>query len=158
MSTIEVATFAKVGERFVPIEQFEGALDDPEYFEGAIEFYVDGQMISSITYWDDVNYLWDFLVQGVEKLADRQAWDTCWPSQPIRLAFMPVPMNDLVRIERTGTSDPDARVLVERTELMKALLSGAAEFFDVYDRLGGSNWAVEAQKSIGGLRTKVDLF
>jgi hypothetical protein len=156
LRTIEVATFAKVGERFVPIGQFQGPIDDPEHFEGAIELYIEGQMVSSMPYWDDVNYLWDFLVQGVEKLARGEEWSTNWPDQPIRLKFQPLPTNDLVRVERTGTSDPDIRVFVEKVDLMKALLSGASEFFGVYGRLGDADWAAEVQRAIDDLQTSLD--
>jgi len=156
LSTIEIASYAKVGEQFIPIADFKGPVDDPEYFEGAIEFYIDGQMISSIPYWDDVNYLWDFLVGGVEKLARSEEWSTFWPDQPIRLSFTPLPMNDLVRVERTGSSDPDVQALANRPALMAMLLVGAAEFVEVYGRFANEDWVSEVQKKIRELQTELD--
>lgn len=100
LATIEVATFAKVGGRFIPIRQLEGPV-------------------------------------------------------AIRLAFAPVPMNDLVRVERTGTSDPDVRVLVGKSELLRALLAGADEFFEVYGKVGDPDLGAEVRTSIGGLQSRL---
>jgi hypothetical protein len=154
LAVVEGASFAKIGESFVPIGRFDGPVEDPEHFLGAIDYYIDGQMISSIPYWDGVNYLWNFVVQGLEKIAAGQEWSTSWPDQPIKLKFTPLPMDDLVRVERWGTSDPDVRALAQRAQLMEALLPAAGEFFEVYARLGGGDWASKVQTPIRDLQSR----
>jgi hypothetical protein len=124
----------KVDEKFVPIEHFNGQLRDNLYVEGALELMVDDVMVSCVDYWDLIDQLWAYLVQGMEKLKAGEKFETYWPDQPIRLAMTPLP-NGTVLIERSGTSDPDVKVVADTAELIDALVGGASIFFDVFTPL-----------------------
>jgi hypothetical protein len=78
--------------------------------------------------------LWPYIVQGVEKLKAGQKFETYWPDQPIRLAMTSL-LNEQLLVERSGTSDPDIKVVVDKYEMVDALLAGAATFFDVFETL-----------------------
>jgi hypothetical protein len=124
----------KVDDKFVPIEHFKGSLKDDFYIEGAMELMIDDAMISCVRYWDLIDQLWAYIVQGVEKLKAGQKFETYWPDQPIRLAMTPLPSEQLL-VERSGTSDPDIKVVVDKYEMIDALLAGASTFFDVFETL-----------------------
>lgn len=137
VSKVEVRSYIQAGDTFVPIAQFNGPLEDRNYVEGALELIIDGKTVSDISYNDLIDQFWAYIIGCLEKVVAGERGETFWPDQPIKLAFSPIPANKVL-VERSGSSDPDVRVVVDTFDLVDALLAGASEFFRVYLPL--SDW------------------
>lgn len=150
MSKVEVRSYIQVGDNFVPIGQFAGPLEDQYYVEGALELTIDGKMISNLRYFDLIDQLWAYIVQCLEKVVAGQKAETYWPDQPIRLSMTPLPNNKLM-IERSGTSDPDVKVVADKLDVIDGLLAGAFEFFRAFAPLCSGWNPVETLASLDAL-------
>lgn len=137
MSKVEVRSYVQIGDAFVPISQFKGPLEDLDYVEGALDFSIDGKMISSTRYYDLIDQLWAYIIQCLGKVASGERAETYWPDQPIKLVMTPMP-GDKLMIERSGSSDPDVKVVADKFDVIDALLAAASEFFKVFLPL--SDW------------------
>src|SRR5574338_1210898 len=133
-----VATFMRVDGKFVPIQHFRGPLLDDLYVEGALEWMIGDIMISCTRYWDLIDQLGGYIIQGLEKVRNGQPFETYWPDQPIRLAIVPLGDRKL-RIERSGTSDPDVNIVTAADSVFDALIDGARSFSHFYAQID-SDW------------------
>jgi hypothetical protein len=84
---IKVETYIKVNDEFVPLANFAGDVPEPDYVEGAIELEINGIKVLTLELWDDVNWLWPYISQGLIEINTQQQWSTYFPDQPIKLTF-----------------------------------------------------------------------
>jgi hypothetical protein len=143
---IRVATYMKFGSDFESIEGLTKSpiIEDETYIEGALELIIDGIVVSDISFWDYIDQLWDYIVQGVELIREGQKWETTFPDMPVRLAMLPLPGNRILfeRGETRTQPSPPVKIAVDQGELIDALLAGAEAFSDYivnYDAVWAQN-------------------
>jgi len=134
---ITVTSLLKIGEEFVPVEQWHGPLAEPDYVDGAIELVVDGVAILDQGVWDLVDFLWEGIVEALEALQARDAFDMPFPDQPLDLRFRRLPRGRL----RLVLDLPGVARAVECAleEFVAAVVPAAASFFGHLMRLGGAH-------------------
>jgi hypothetical protein len=119
---------------FTPIEdvaRFEG---DPEYVEGALCMDIDGVPLITAEYWDDVNWLWPFVVKASQACEETGHGETLFPDQPIEFRLDRV--GDSGRVKASVTSSKDSRAAVtSASELYPALADAGLHFFEHLERL-----------------------
>ena len=84
---IKVKNYIKDGDRFIPVEEFNGTLPDPEYIDSAMELIINGIPIITCQEWDYMVPLWAYIANGFEELAEKSEWKTYFPDQSIELIF-----------------------------------------------------------------------
>ncbi|MFI6680468.1 hypothetical protein [Kribbella sp. NPDC050470] len=56
----------RIGEDFLPIQEAQRYDGDGVYVPGAASLVIDGVEVLGIDLWDDVNWLWPFIVQALD--------------------------------------------------------------------------------------------
>jgi hypothetical protein len=126
---IEISTYLKRGEDFIPLEKFACPLPDEDYVEGAIELSIDGRSLLTRAEWDCIDQLWAYLVDGLVSLQDGKPFKTYFPDQPIEMAFTPDARSGRVMVQVTinrNRVDVSTSLPVFITELARA----ARRFFE----------------------------
>jgi hypothetical protein len=98
---IEISTYLKHGEEFIPVEKFAGPLPDEDYIEGAIELSINGRSLLTREDWDCVDQLWAYLVDGLASIQIGKPFKTYFPDQPIEVSFTPEVRSERVKVQVT---------------------------------------------------------
>jgi hypothetical protein len=134
LHNIHVATYMKYGDDFESIDDLlkPPVIEDEAYIEGALELVIDGIVISDLSFWDYIDQLWDYIIQGIELIREGKPWDATFPDMPVRLAMTPLPGNRILleRGETRTQPSPAVKIAVDQGELVDALLAGAEAFSD----------------------------
>ena len=65
---VEVRSFFRRSDgSFVPFGEMAGPVEDCRYVPGAIELWIGGVEVLSLELWDDINWLWPFVVQPLDE-------------------------------------------------------------------------------------------
>jgi len=128
MSTT-VETYLKIDDKFILVDDYDGALPDEFYVEGAIRLEIAGQVILCEKHWDLVDQLWCYIVEGLGHLALGEVCDIGFPDQPLR--FIVEPISDYCVEVIIG----DESYRVDRQSFFGAMLEGAEKFFVAMKRL-----------------------
>jgi hypothetical protein len=131
MST-KVESYLKVGNRFVQIKEYTGALPDERYVEGAIECRIDDRQVFALKQWDLVDQLWAYIVEGLSKVKQGEEYDVCFPDQPLRLRFKPL---SAYCVE---VAIGDVCQQFDLPHFVNALAGGAIDFFEAIKALSPS--------------------
>ncbi|NNB92825.1 hypothetical protein HI113_02715 [Corallococcus exiguus] len=126
---VQIATYFRQGEVFVPIDAFVGPIPDEDYIEGALEFSMGGRSMLTRQEWDYIDQLWAYLVGGVADLQRGETFQTFFPDQPIELSITPdgVGGHATMRVVIGG----DVReASVELAVLVAEVLKEARHFFE----------------------------
>ena len=59
-----------------------------DYVEGSIVIEIDGRAWTGEDLWDDIAWLWQFILEGLESLANGAGFHCCFPDQPVEMAFV----------------------------------------------------------------------
>ena len=130
MSTVWVESYIKYGERFVPIDEATDPAPDGFYIEGALCISIYGQPFLTLAHADLVDQLWLYIVDGLHKLREGEAFETYFPDQPTLLLFRPLGPKLLLLTVQSDAGK--CTVQANRYELLNALCKGAHRFFDVF--------------------------
>ncbi len=85
MSRVEVRSYLRFGDgRFIPIEDVESLDADCRWVPGAIVLSIDGAEVLSLELWDDVNWLWPYVVQALDRCRQVGQGECLFPDQPLR--------------------------------------------------------------------------
>lgn len=125
----KVVTYLKIGEQFIPIEEYSGMVPDEYYVEGAIYCKINGQIILELKHWDLVDQLWVYIVQGLVALDRNEMYESSFPDQPRLLRVEPVAAT-CARITIGEVSYE-----VDRESFVRAMKEGAERFFASITRL-----------------------
>lgn len=125
---VNVESYIKVGDDFVPLGEFVGHIPDPMYIEGAIELEVNGAKIMTRELWDDVNWLWSYIANGVKELSERHYWETHFPDQPIKLSLTADKSKQFVKIEITIPKREQIKASANYYEFVTALCEAGRDF------------------------------
>jgi len=123
---IECKSYLKIGNEFVPLTNFKGALPDEFYVDGAIHLKINGTVLLDQTLWDLVDQLWAYIVNGIEALSEGKSHICFFPDQPVEMKFEPVGEGCVL----FSVDAAERRtVVVDRQELIKSILEEANAFF-----------------------------
>jgi len=128
-TTTEVESYFKIGDTFVLVDDYDGALPDEDYVEGAISCRISGQAILGQEQWDLVDQLWAYIVEGLVKLSRNEVYESTFPDQPLRLRLEPISAH-CVRV----TIGDDAYNL-DRSTFVAVMTHGAKRFFAAMKKL-----------------------
>ena len=118
-----IRSLIKTGNRFVPIEDVDGPVADVDYLEGAIVWKIGSVELLSESEWDLVDQLWAYIIDGTIQLLEKGRFETYFPDQPLRLAFMRQGDNEVEVV--IG----DRKRTVDREALIKSFADGGKRFF-----------------------------
>lgn len=124
MSFIEIRTFFKINDAFVPIETFTEELPDTDYVDGAISCTIDGKQLFTLREWDLVDQLWCYIIEGLENAVVRGSWEACFPDQPLKLRF------ESTSGSRMSISVGDKIITGDLQLIAQAMGKAAIEFFE----------------------------
>ncbi|RCG29634.1 hypothetical protein DQ384_18765 [Sphaerisporangium album] len=129
---INVRSFFRTPDgEFVAVDEFDGALDDLDYIEGAIELEVDGKPMLGKAEWDYVDELWFYISDMVREMRSTGEAMTDFPDQPITLSFRRIDRVGRVRISCDfGVSHERRDAVVREEELLDALRRSGSLFFE----------------------------
>lgn len=124
----KVKSFFKAKDKFISIQDFDGAIEDPNYIEGAIEISCSEKKILTLEDWDYVDQLWSYFVFGLVDVSEGKEFDTYLPDQPLKVVFKPVNNNQQVFIEVGNPVNLNAYVKYE--EFISVMAREARLFFE----------------------------
>ncbi len=125
---IKVKNYIKDGDKFIPIEEFNGTVPDPEYIDSAMELIINGIPIITCQEWDYIVPLWAYIANGFEELAEKSEWTTGFPDQPINLTFRLDRKNNQIEIESTP-SRGRIRAKAKLDEFLTVMSEAGQKFF-----------------------------
>lgn len=128
---IKIKNYIKDGDDFIPIEDFDGKVPDPEYVDSAMELIINGIPIITRAEWDYMIPLWAYIANGFEELAEKaeqSEWTTSFPDQPIDLTFRLDRKNNKIEVESTP-SRGKIRAKANLDEFVTAASEAGQEFF-----------------------------
>ncbi len=128
MSTL-VETYLKIGDEFVPVKQFSGALPDDYYLDGAIYCRINDRDVLTLHHWDLVDQLWAYIIEGMLMIARGEDYDVYFPDQPLRLRLRLLSRR-VVEVTVGGCSQK-----VDVHTLVRAMADGAVQFFTEMKRI-----------------------
>lgn len=134
MSRVQVQSYVRIGEVFQPVNEVERYEGDCRYVPGAIGLVIDGVDVLGVDLWDDVNWLWPFIVQALDDCRRTGSGKRGFPDQPISFRAETawagntlVSVTDGASINRTAVAPDD--------ELYEAVALAGVEFFAELHRL-----------------------
>lgn len=141
----QVISYLKIDGHFVRVEECVGPLRDESYIEGAIECVIDGRSLLSLEHWDLVDQLWLYLLDGVESLQRGEAFECCFPDQPLLLRSTPIAGNWV------EVTIGDRTQKFEQSRLVTLLVQGAIDFFEALSTIArhGATWQAGLARSRG---------
>ncbi len=152
MHRIEIASFLKSSEgAFVPPDQWEGGVEDPDYVEGAVALTIDGIPLLDTELWDYVDQLWAYILTMLTDLRTEWRVRTYFPDQPIELVLQRTSPGRLYVSARVDDSDV-RNAHVDEAEFTGALVEAAEAFFTGMERILPGAYSTEARQ-LAALRT-----
>jgi hypothetical protein len=83
----------------VPVDRYEGEPDD---VEGAFCLTIDGVRVTTLEEWDDVNWLWPFVVNASDECERSGRGETMFSDQPLRFSLERIGSSDRIRVAAAG--------------------------------------------------------
>ncbi|AMO46700.1 Hypothetical protein AKI40_0272 [Enterobacter sp. FY-07] len=123
---IEVQSFIKSEQGFVDVFAFEGTITDPDYIDGALLLRINGVELINQAMWDYVDQLWAYFTSGLLALAEENAFETCFPDQPITVRFTPLRDQVLISVDCHG----EVKAVVGKGEFIREMATQARRFFE----------------------------
>jgi hypothetical protein len=112
------------------VKRYDG---DRDYVEGAVEITIDGYELMTQRHWDDIDWLWPFMVQAVEACRTTGAGETYFPDQPLLFRVERRPAGRL--LVALGTGDERRAKTADADEFCRALAVAGVEFFHWHRRM-----------------------
>lgn len=152
MTRVKIVTFVRAGARLVPIENLERYDGDPDHVAGAISLRIDGAELLGPELWDDVNWLWPFIVQALDEYRRTGSGKRSFPDQPISFSAESawtgtalIKVFDGESIERSSTAPDD--------DLFEEVARAGIFFFEELQRLcPGTSFGVAERTTLDGWR------
>ncbi|WP_157489044.1 hypothetical protein [Pseudofrankia sp. DC12] len=116
------------------------------YVPGAISLMIDGSEVLGTDLWDDVNWLWPFVVRAFDECRRKGVGRRGFPDQPITFKVEKVWKGNLLLTVTDGALINRVAV-ASGGELYEAVGRAALDFFDDFQRLcpGGDGGGEERE-------------
>ncbi|WP_413250464.1 hypothetical protein [Sinomonas flava] len=134
MNSISVESYIRMGDAFVPIQEISRYGGDREYVPGAISLRIDGIEILGVELWDDVNWLWLFIVQALDDCRRTGFGNRGFPDQPISFSVRVAGAGQLL-VSVTDGESINRKANAVADELYAAVAGAGLEFFAQLERL-----------------------
>ncbi|GAB3088590.1 hypothetical protein [Isoptericola nanjingensis] len=149
MKRVQVASFVRVGGEFCLIGRAVRHDGDCEYVPGAIGLAVDGYELLGQDLWDDINWLWPVMVQGLDECRSAGSAKRFFPDQPIAFESKMVGARGEVMLAvRTADRTIDRRAIAPVAELYEAVALAGLEFYENLRRLCGPGAVADEDERI----------
>ncbi|NHZ60839.1 hypothetical protein [Massilia genomosp. 1] len=135
-----VKTVLKQGQDFVPIEDWQGKVADSGYVAGALILTLDGTIILDASVWDDINWLWPLIVNGLPDLLDGKDTATGFPDQPITFSVTHVD-REWLRLHVFCGGHDYARKKIRKRAYLGEMTRAAIDFFTRFDAIAPRDYA-----------------
>lgn len=122
---VNVESYIRSGDGFVPVSKYAGRAPDESYIEGAVELVIDDLLLLGTAEHDYVDQLWAYLADGLAAVAAGRAFSTYLPDQPVEVSVVPFGS----RVTVTVMVDGMRRASVDRREFLDAMVHAARTFF-----------------------------
>jgi hypothetical protein len=135
--SVEVASFVNISDGvFVPIGLADRHDGTSRHVPGYIRFSIDGVDVLNEVLWDDVDWLWPFVVQAVDECLRTGTGQRGFPSQSIEFQVDALPGGRLRFSVFTSAGDKQyAKAVGDRHEVLAALRAGALTFWRELERI-----------------------
>lgn len=130
---LEVKSFLKKDNKFIPVSDFFDLIPDPDYIEGAIEISKWNKKVLTTKNWDYVDELWSYFVEGIENVSKGKDFETYLPDQPTLVSFKH--KSNSKQIVITVGKNENNSIYVEYNEFLTVMIEKAKEFFHHINRL-----------------------
>ena len=151
MSRVQMASLVRVDGEFTPVSEAGRHDGDCEYVPGAISLIVDGVELLGTDLWDDVNWLWPFIVQALDECRQSGSGTRNFPDQPIAFKAEKAQWGGNV-ILTVATSDKSIHrtAVAPGDELYEVAARAGVEFFGELRRLCGPDPASAKEEALLG--------
>lgn len=112
--------FTRVGD----VDRYAG---DERHVSGAIEFVVNGQHLLDQELWDDVDWLWPYVIQAIDEGVASGVGERYFPDQPILFRVERASENRLLFKVDGGTIH--RVVSADQPDVLQAVAAAATDFF-----------------------------
>jgi hypothetical protein len=130
---------------FTPIEDVERYDGEPEYVEGALCIDVDGVAFLAPADWDDVNWLWPFVVKAAQDCEATGHGETMFPDQPLKLSIDRLRESGRVRLSLSA-KNVSRTAVAAASECYAALAEAGLHFFEHLERLAPGEADVDRER------------
>lgn len=135
MSWIDVRSYLRVNDgKFVPFEDVEAFSGDCRWVPGAIVFRIGDTEVLSLELWDDINWLWPYVVQALDDCRRVGEGERFFPSQPLRFRAESLGGSGQIRLSVTGGSIEN-RAVGLADEIYGSVAQAVLVFFEALHRL-----------------------
>jgi hypothetical protein len=125
---LQIETYLKFGPRFVPLDQVNDRVKDPDYVEGALVVTMSGVNLLTLETWDYVDQLWEYLIDAVASLRGTPEASFFFPDQPIEVKLRLVWGGRGIELEILRRSN-SVRSSTEAVTLIESMCAAGEEFF-----------------------------
>ena len=85
MSTVNINSYLRLNDgHFIPFDDVDSYSGDCQYVPGAIVFAIGSVEVLSLALWDDINWLWPYVVQALDECRRNGHGQRFFPDQPLR--------------------------------------------------------------------------
>lgn len=142
-----MGSFVRRGDgTFVEIAEAADHAGECEYLPGAVSLRVDGTELFGLDLWDDVNWLWPFMVQVFADCRRTGSGKGGFPDQPISITAQRV-WSEHILIRVTDGSVINRSAVAPAGELFQTLAVAGSHFFGELRRLCPDN-VVDQQERV----------
>ena len=124
---LEVNSYLKVEEKYIPIQEFTDEIFDSDYIEGAIEIIINNNILLSVDESDYIDQLWSYILDGLIAVDAWTSFSTYFPDSAVNLAFEPDRAAQTVKIVVNSYTEVSSVIPYE--EFMQAMVNAATVFF-----------------------------
>lgn len=118
MSWVQVEIYVRTGGGFRQVSEVTHYGDVCQYVQGAISLAIDRAELLGFELWDDVKWLWPFIVQAIEECRRNGTGRRGFPDQPISIEVARV-WGDNLRVAVTDGDTILNTALSQRTNWSK---------------------------------------
>lgn len=126
---VSVETYFGTPGKFLAMADWRLPPSDPSYIEGAIVLRINGIQVLGLEEWDDVNWLWSYIINVLEDLDSRPEASTDFPDQPLLLKFVRRPAGKIA-VEVSHNSVVLSTAEADMREFLLVLEDAGANFFE----------------------------
>lgn len=138
MSRIHVQSYVRVGRDLRPVGELLSFDGDCMYVPGAISLIVDGIEVFGMDLWDDINWLWPYVVQAFDECRRTGLGKRGFPDQPISFIVENAWAGNLLLTVTDGESI-NRTVVAPADELFEVVARAGLDFFTQLQRLCPAN-------------------
>lgn len=131
---VRVETFVRVDGEFRPVGELTRYDGSCTYVPGAIVLAVDEFAVLSLDLWDDVDWLWPFVIQALDECRRTGSGRTMFPDQPITFSAETMPRRPAYLLVSVTSSTSRRRVVAPADELYAAVARAGQAWFDQFGR------------------------